>query len=277
MSQALEGIKVIDLSCGMAGSVATMVLSDFGADVTKIESPEGDPYRIFPSFLHWSRGKKSALLDLENTLDLGRILKLVEFADVLVESFPPGLTDYLGIGYEALKTSHPDLVYCSITGFGPRGPYAHYKDYEGLVQAKSGRLMVFEGLANREGPGFSAVNVASHAAAMAAVRGASPISAIARPTRAAWVSTLIRCAPVMRRISPPVPSLASWRAGANWPVRRIIGRWRAAPSSGKPTSTTMLTTRISLSTWVWIRRHTRRICRRWMTRFTSILTRPSRP
>ncbi|MDP6494107.1 MAG: CoA transferase, partial [Dehalococcoidia bacterium] len=92
-------------------------------------------------------------------------------ADVVIESFLPGTTQSLGLDYETLSAEHPDLVYCSLTGWGPKGPYAHYKPYEGAVAAKIGRMMVFSGQANRSGPHYAAVQTATHAANMGAVRG----------------------------------------------------------------------------------------------------------
>ncbi len=171
MTQALEGITVLDFTQGMAGSIATMALSDFGAEVIKIESPEGDPYRATPQSHLWDRGKKSVVLDLNDPDAVKRVRQLAERADVVVETFKPGAADSLGVGYEALKAVRPDLVYCSITGFGPKGPYSNYKDYEGLIEAKSGRLMTFAGIAGREGPSYAVVNAASHAAGMGTVRG----------------------------------------------------------------------------------------------------------
>ena len=155
----------------MAGSVATMVMSDFGAEVIKIEPPEGDPYRSVPSSLLWNRGKKSVVLDL--TTDEGRdhARALAVSADVVVESFVPGDSTRFGIDYDTISSVNPGVVYTSVTGFGPRGPYARYLPYEELVSAKSGRYMTFAGQNNREGPNYGAVQVASHCAAMAAVRG----------------------------------------------------------------------------------------------------------
>ena len=171
MNQALEGITVLDFTQGMAGSMATMTMSDFGADVIKVEPPGGDQYRAFPPSLLWNRGKKSIVLDVNDNEDLNELRNLSLKADVVIEGFEPGFADSHGFGYETLKTDHPGLIYCSITGFGPKGPYAKYKNYEGLVQAKSGRLMSFAGLTGREGPNFASVRVASHSASMAAVRG----------------------------------------------------------------------------------------------------------
>jgi crotonobetainyl-CoA:carnitine CoA-transferase CaiB-like acyl-CoA transferase len=90
---------------------------------------------------------------------------------VVTENFRPGVTGRLGIDYETLSAERPDLVYCSLTGFGPRGRYAHYKGYEGVVAAKSGRMMMFSGQTRRDGPNYVAVQGASHSAAMAIIRG----------------------------------------------------------------------------------------------------------
>ncbi|MBI4234083.1 MAG: CoA transferase [Chloroflexi bacterium] len=171
MGQVLEGITVLDFTWGMAGSIATMVLSDFGAEVIKVEPPGGDPFRAFPASRLWNRGKKSIILDLKRPQAREQLLRLVAGTDVVIESFRPGVAERLGIGYEALRAQRKDLVYCSITGFGPRGQYAHYKGYEGVVAAKAGRMMILEGLVDREGPAYAAVKVGNHAAALAAVRG----------------------------------------------------------------------------------------------------------
>ena len=90
---------------------------------------------------------------------------------MVIESFRPGVTERLGIDYEKLSAMRPDLVYCSLTGFGPKGPYAHYKGYEGVVAAKCGRMMMFAGQNRRDGPNYVAVQGASHSAAMALIRG----------------------------------------------------------------------------------------------------------
>ena len=172
MAQVLDGITVLDFTWGLAGGIATMVLSDFGAEVIKIEPPGGDPFRGRPASLQWNRGKKSVILDLKTPHGQEQVRGLVRSADVVVESFRPGVAERLGIGYDDLKALRPDLVYLSLTGFGPRGPYARYKGYEGVVAARSGRYMVFAQQNNREGPNYGAVQVASHSAAMALVRGA---------------------------------------------------------------------------------------------------------
>ena len=171
MTQLLEDITVLDFTQGMAGSVATMVMSDFGARVIKIEPPGGDPYRAMPSAPVWHRGKKSVILDLEHEKDRRHAQKLAGSADIVVESFIPGDAKANGVDYDTLSALNPHLIYTSITAFGDKGPYARYRPYESLVSAKSGRYMAFAGQNDREGPNYGAVQVASHAAAMAAVRG----------------------------------------------------------------------------------------------------------
>ena len=167
----LEGVIVLDFTQGMPGSVAAMVLSDFGAEVIKVEPPGGERFRAWPASLQWNRGKKSVVLDLKTSEGCEKVQRLVQEADVVIESFRPGVTKRLGIDYETLSAGRPDLVYCSLTGFGPKGPYNRYKGYEGVVAAKSGRMMAFAGQNVREGPNYVVVQNASHAAAMAIVRG----------------------------------------------------------------------------------------------------------
>ncbi|MDP6495940.1 MAG: CoA transferase, partial [Dehalococcoidia bacterium] len=171
MTEPLENMVVLDFSSGRAGAIATMVMSDFGAEVIKVEPPEGDPYRAFPQALLWNRGKKSVTLDLQTTEGRENARRLIGRADVVVESFRPGEADAQGIGYQEVSAQRPDLVYCSITAFGPKGPYAHYKPYEGIVSAKVGRFTAFTGQDGGPSPYFAAVQVANHSTAMAAVRG----------------------------------------------------------------------------------------------------------
>ena len=171
MAQVMEDRVVVDFSSGWPGSVATMVLSDFGAEVIKVEPPAGDPYRAFPQHLLWNRGKKSIVLDLETEDGRAKAQQLAAQADVVIESFAPGQADALGIGYDTLSANRPDLVYCSISAFGPKGPYANYKPYESVVAAKVGRYSVFTGQAGRPGPHYAAVNIAGHGTTMAALRG----------------------------------------------------------------------------------------------------------
>lgn len=190
MAGACDGLKVVDFSWGMTGGIATMVLADFGAEVIKVEPPRGDPFRSAPGFLLWNRGKKSVALDLKTDDGREQAHRLAEWADVVVESFRPTVADRLGIGYERLSEINPGLVYCSISGFGQKGPYRHYKGYEGVVAAKTARMMAFAGQTKRPGPVFEALMVGSHAASQAAVQGILAALLVREKTgRGQWVQT----------------------------------------------------------------------------------------
>ena len=171
MSGPCDDLRVIDLSSGPVAGIATMVLADFGADVMKVERPGGDPLRRLPNASMWLRGKRSVELDFASEPARAELHRLVAGADVVVASFRPGTAAQLGADYDALAALNPGLVYCSITAWGPRGPYAAYPGYEGLVAAKSGRMRHFAGTPGREGPAYAAVQVGSHGASQAAVSG----------------------------------------------------------------------------------------------------------
>src|SRR5260370_7240737 len=106
----------------MAGGLATGVLADFGSDVIKIEPPAGDPFRSHPAWLAWNRGKKSAVLDLKTVEGRMQVQRLAEQADVVLESFRPGVAHRLGIDYATLSAIHPPLVYTSLHRSGPQRP-----------------------------------------------------------------------------------------------------------------------------------------------------------
>jgi crotonobetainyl-CoA:carnitine CoA-transferase CaiB-like acyl-CoA transferase len=136
MAGVLDGIKVLDLSWGISGPMTTMLLADHGAEVTKIEPPGGDPFRNQSGYKAWNRGKRSAVLDLKTPADREVFLKLAKSADVLVESFSPGVTKRLGIDYDTLKAINPRLVYCSITAYGRDTKWADRPGYDALVAAR---------------------------------------------------------------------------------------------------------------------------------------------
>src|SRR6185436_18722250 len=128
----LDGIKVLDLTRLLPGAVATMMLGDFGADVLKIEEPgTGDPARHSRAgikqpgayFLVTNRNKRSLTLNLKTAAGQEIFLKLAQQADVVIESFRPGVMERLGVGYEILQQHNPRLIYCAITGYGQEGPY----------------------------------------------------------------------------------------------------------------------------------------------------------
>ena len=171
MAQVFEGITVLDFTSGRAGGVATMVMSDFGAEVIKVEPPGGEKFRDSPGAIQWNRGKKSVVLDLKTEDGRENARQLARQADVVVENFRPGVAGRLGIDYDSLRDGHPGLVYATLTGFGSEGPYAGYKGYDGVVAAKSGRMMMFSGQNPREGPNYVVVQGVCHSAATALIRG----------------------------------------------------------------------------------------------------------
>ena len=171
MTQVFDGITVLDFTSGRAGGVATMVLSDFGAEVIKVEPPRGEKFRDSPGSIQWNRGKKSVVLNLKTQEGRDNARELARRSDVIIESFRPGVAERLGIDYDRLSADHPGLVYATLTGFGSHGPYKHYKGYDAVVAAKSGRMMMFSGQNPREGPNYVVVQGVCHAAATALIRG----------------------------------------------------------------------------------------------------------
>ena len=147
MKLPLEGVRVLDLSRVLAGPYATMVLADLGADVIKVEHPDrgddtrhwGPPFAGGESayFLSVNRNKRSIGVDLKSVEGLEKITGLAADADVVIENLRRGALEKLGLGYEALKELNPDLIYCSITGFGP-GQDEERPGYDFLVQARAG-------------------------------------------------------------------------------------------------------------------------------------------
>ncbi|WP_090506315.1 CaiB/BaiF CoA transferase family protein [Natronorubrum sediminis] len=143
--QPLEGIDVLDFTQSIAGPICTQSLTALGANVVKIEPPDGDAFRPLidgAMFASCNRGKRSLSLDLKS--DEGRALaqELAAEADVVVESFRPGVMERYDLDYESVSETNDDVVYCSVTGFGQDGPYEDYPAYDPIAQAMSGLLSV---------------------------------------------------------------------------------------------------------------------------------------
>jgi crotonobetainyl-CoA:carnitine CoA-transferase CaiB-like acyl-CoA transferase len=148
MAPPLTGITVVDLTRVLAGPYCTMLLGDMGAEVIKIERPDGGddtrgfgpPYLNGESamFLAINRNKQSLTLNLKHAEAKEILSKLIERADVLVENFRPGTMANLGFDYEAVNRLNPRIIYCSISGFGQTGPYAYRGGYDTIAQAMSG-------------------------------------------------------------------------------------------------------------------------------------------
>jgi len=143
----LDGIRVVDLSRVLAGPYSTMLLADMGAEVIKVEEPgKGDDTRAWPPFqgdqatyfMSVNRGKKSLTLNLKTAEGRAILRGLIERADVLLENFRPGAIERLGFGYETVRAWNPQLVYCSLSGFGATGPEAGRPGYDLIVQGESG-------------------------------------------------------------------------------------------------------------------------------------------
>src|ERR1700748_2259910 len=165
----LEGIRVLDFSIMLAGPYCARLLADVGAEVIKIEPPEGDDMRLRTPlrdghsayFGQLNAGKKSLALDLKSAEAVKLVHRLVAETDILVENFRPGVMDRLGLGYEALRKINPRLIYCSISGYGQTGPAAERAAYAMIVHAESGfdrSLMRYAG--DRDRPAAGAVFVA---------------------------------------------------------------------------------------------------------------------
>jgi crotonobetainyl-CoA:carnitine CoA-transferase CaiB-like acyl-CoA transferase len=134
----LDGLVVIDLSEGVAGPIATMLLADQGAQVTKIERPGGDPTRAWSGARVWHRGKRSAVVDLHDAAGRRRLQALAEQADVVVESWSPGTAERLGADHATLAARNPRLISCSITAYGRDTPDARRPGWDALVAARTG-------------------------------------------------------------------------------------------------------------------------------------------
>lgn len=139
MAGALEGLRVLDLSWGIAGPLGVLLLAEQGADVIKVEPPGGDPYRAMPGAHVWNRSRRSVEIDLRTEGGRSRFLELLATADVLVESFSPGTMDAWGLGHDDLAPVFPRLVYCSITAYPAGHRAAGRAGYDALVQARSGQ------------------------------------------------------------------------------------------------------------------------------------------
>jgi crotonobetainyl-CoA:carnitine CoA-transferase CaiB-like acyl-CoA transferase len=147
MRYALEGIRVLDLSRVLAGPYCAMMLADMGAEVLKVEEPDGgDESRTWPPFaageasgyLSMNRNKQNLTLNLKTPEAQDILKRLVARADVLIENFRTGTMEAFGLGYEALRQLNPRLVYCAVSVFGRSGPYKDKVGYEALMQAFSG-------------------------------------------------------------------------------------------------------------------------------------------
>jgi crotonobetainyl-CoA:carnitine CoA-transferase CaiB-like acyl-CoA transferase len=158
----LHGIRVVELARILAGPWIGQTLADLGADVVKIESPEGDETRrwgppfvtatngntLDAAYFHCcNRGKRSVVADFRIEQDLTLVRRLIERADIVIENFKTGALEKFGLDYQTLREQHPRLIYCSVTGFGQTGPYATWPGYDAVIQGMSGIMDITGDLA----------------------------------------------------------------------------------------------------------------------------------
>jgi CoA:oxalate CoA-transferase len=151
MAGPLEKVRVLDMTWALAGPYCSMLLADLGAEVIKVENPEGgDPSRknfpfvkeVSSYFLSVNRGKKSVTVNLQHSRGKEIVLSLAKKSDVLVENFRPGVMDRLGLGYAAMREVNPKIIYAACSGFGRTSPYAHRPAYDVIVQGMGGTLSI---------------------------------------------------------------------------------------------------------------------------------------
>jgi crotonobetainyl-CoA:carnitine CoA-transferase CaiB-like acyl-CoA transferase len=175
MTGALAGIRVVEFANYVSGPYAGMLLGDLGAEVIKVEAPDGgDPFRGWgrveysPTFGSVNRNKKSVVLDLKSARGVAAARALTRISDVLIENFRTGTMERLGLSYEEAARDNPRLVWCSITGFGSSGPYAARPGYDTVGQAASGLLSL---LTDLDRPRTMGISLSDHLAGMVACNG----------------------------------------------------------------------------------------------------------
>lgn len=149
-SLPLQGVRVVEFCTTAAGPFSSMLLSDMGADVIKVEPPSGDGLRQWPplnqgyseNFASLNRNKRSVVLDLKQPEDLALAKRLIQDANVVIENNRPGVMDRLGLGYQALSQEHPSLIYCSISAYGQSGPRSGEGGFDLTIQAAAGVMSV---------------------------------------------------------------------------------------------------------------------------------------
>jgi crotonobetainyl-CoA:carnitine CoA-transferase CaiB-like acyl-CoA transferase len=175
MAGALEGVRVIEFANYVSGPYAGMLMGDLGAEVVKIEAPDGgDPFRGWgrveysPTFGSVNRNKKSVVLDLKSANGVAAARALMRSADVVIENFRTGTMERLGLGYDGAAADNPRLVWCSITGFGASGPYASRPGYDTVGQSVSGLLSL---LTDLDRPRPMGISLSDHLAGITACNG----------------------------------------------------------------------------------------------------------
>ena len=188
MPGALDGVRILDLSWGIAGPLGVLLLAEQGADVIKVEPPGGDPFRAYDGYRVWNRSRRSLEVDLKSERGREVFERLLGTADVLVESFRPGVMERLGFGYDVVHDTHPRVVYLSCPAYPDGHRYAQRPGYDALVQASSGQMWEQPGW--RPGPVFLHMPMPSMGAIYLVPLGVlAALSARERPGRGQHVET----------------------------------------------------------------------------------------
>jgi len=187
----LDGVTIVDLTGFIAGASGSMLLADMGADVIKVESLDGDGWRTSGlAFLGCNRGKRGVAIDLKRPEGRDLVLELAAGADVVMDNFRAGVMDRLGLTWDALRARNPRLIQCSVTGYGPDGPYAHLPGFDPLFQARSG-LMRAQGEPHGE-PVYLQISLCDYTTALSAAYGVlAALSARERTDRGQRVETCL--------------------------------------------------------------------------------------
>jgi len=223
VTSALDGLSVVDLSNTLTGTQMSQVLADFGAEVVHVEPPGGSSLRQQPAWPFWARGKQSVVLDLHDADDAATARRLCFGADVVIETWRPGVAERLGLGYEDLAAEHPRLVYASVTGFGRDNPLSHVKAYEAVVMAKIGALDTFSVLSDGPGPSFVSTPYCTWSGGQLALHAvlAALIEREASGRGQRVESTMVQ----------GIVSHDPW----NWLVRMVTAKFRSAYTPAPPT------------------------------------------
>lgn len=175
MTEVLKGVRVVELGTMITAPLAGMMLADLGADVVKVERPDGgDPFRSFrgglysPHFVAFNRSKRSVTLDLQSAEGRASLAVMLTEADVLLDNFRPSVMNRLGIEAKTIRTRYPRLIWCSITGFGADGPYAGRPAYDAVAGALSGLASI---MLDPDKPAASGPTIADNVTGMYAAYG----------------------------------------------------------------------------------------------------------
>ena len=171
MPEALAGLRVIEIGAGPVTGMAGMILADFGAEVLRVKSPLERPLDALGASPMWGRGKRDLIFDLEKLEDRKALRELIPCVDVFLTNCRSKVLKRWSLDSAEIRAEFGHLIYCHVSGFGSKGALAELPGYEHVVAAYSGRMMMFQGLTDRGGPGFSAVQVGVHVATQAAIVG----------------------------------------------------------------------------------------------------------